>query len=108
VTIVPKGRKRPPPLDFNVGAWEKKVQLKVRLPDRLRYRLERAAARTGVSMNSEIVNRLHRSFRGDEDSATLLAKAFVDQHFDVAERIARLVTYYERGEVPPDELDEES
>jgi Arc-like DNA binding domain len=103
---MPKRRKKPPPLDFNPGARKKKVQLKVRMPDDLRYQLERAAARTGHSMNSEIVNRLFRSFRSDDDSAGLLAKTFVDQHFDVAQRIARLVTSIERGEVSPDEGDD--
>jgi Arc-like DNA binding dprotein len=105
MTMPKSRRKRPPVLDLNVGAREKKVQLKVRLSDRLRYQLERAAARTGHSMNSEIVTRLFRSFRNDEDSAALLAKALVEQHFDVAQYVARLVRYYERGELPPEEAE---
>ena len=38
------------------------VQLKVRLREPLRVQIEKAARRTGISMNAEIVGRLERSF----------------------------------------------
>ena len=43
------------------------ADVKTRLREPLRARLERAAKHRGVSMNSEIVDRLERSFARDED-----------------------------------------
>ena len=42
------------------------VQLKLRFPERLRQRIEAAAARNEGSMNAEIVRRLEESFRKDD------------------------------------------
>jgi hypothetical protein len=41
------------------------VNLKLRLPEMLRLRLERVASRNGQSMNTEILQRLVRSFQQD-------------------------------------------
>jgi Arc-like DNA binding domain len=47
------------------------VQLKLRFPERLRRRIEAAAAKNQQSMNLEIVERLERSFQHeDEDERT--------------------------------------
>jgi hypothetical protein len=44
------------------------VQLKLRFAERLRARLEKAAAKTDASLNTEIVQRLERSFRRESDN----------------------------------------
>ncbi|MPZ40382.1 MAG: Arc family DNA-binding protein [Rhizobiales bacterium] len=45
------------------------IQLKLRFDERLRRRLEQAAARNNHSMNAEIISRLEQSFR-DADILT--------------------------------------
>jgi Arc-like DNA binding domain len=42
------------------------VQLKLRFPEKLRQRIESAAARNERSMNAEIVHRLDQSFQKDD------------------------------------------
>ena len=42
------------------------VEFKLRVPERLRDRLAKAASDAGTSMNTEIVRRLENSFRVDE------------------------------------------
>ena len=42
------------------------VQLKLRFPEKLRQRIESAAARNKQSMNAEIVHRLEQSFQKDD------------------------------------------
>ena len=42
------------------------VQLKLRFPEKLRQRIESAAARNKHSMNAEIVHRLEQSFQKDD------------------------------------------
>lgn len=44
-----------------------KADLKIRLKEPMRARIERAASKRGVSMNAEMVDRLERSF-GQDDS----------------------------------------
>lgn len=44
------------------------VQLKLRFSERLRRRLEKAAADNDDSMNSEIIRRLEKSFHEESDS----------------------------------------
>ena len=66
------------------------VQLKVRLPESLRRWLERDAARNQRSMNSEIVDRLRRSFQSDEDKTTLIARAIIDTYPGIADRIEEI------------------
>jgi Arc-like DNA binding domain len=77
-------KKRPP------AALKQTVQLKVRLREFLRLRLERAAARNGRSMNSEIVDRLSRSFHMDADASNMIAEAIIDSYPDVADRIEEI------------------
>lgn len=50
------------------------VQLKLRFPEKLRLRIQSAAERSKRSMNSEIVQRLEKSFEKD-DLAALVASA---------------------------------
>jgi plasmid stability protein len=53
------------------------VQLKLRFPERLRQRIESAAARDERSMNAEIVHRLEQSFQKEDlqSNQALLAEA---------------------------------
>jgi plasmid stability protein len=53
------------------------VQLKLRFPEKLRQRIESAAARNERSMNAEIVQRLEQSFQKEDSRAdqAALAKA---------------------------------
>jgi len=44
------------------------VQLKLRFPEALRRKLERAADHEGRSMNTEIIRRLERTFAVDESA----------------------------------------
>ena len=48
------------------SASTRKVQAKLRLPDGLRTELAYVAKKNGVSLNQEIVNRLHASFEPPE------------------------------------------
>src|SRR5215467_11233776 len=66
------------------------VQIGVRLEEKLRRRLERAASQRGQSMNAEIIERLKRSFQGDEDKISLIARAIIDTYPDIANRIEEL------------------
>jgi hypothetical protein len=91
------------------------VQIGVRLEERLRRRLERAASQSGQSMNAEIVERLKRSFQSDEDKISLIARAIIDTYPDIANRIEELFAEAElwrrvqempgrrRGKTPPPE-----
>jgi hypothetical protein len=45
------------------------VQLKLRFPEAVRRRLEREAKRNNRSMNTEIINRLQRTFAIDDSGA---------------------------------------
>jgi len=54
------------------------VQLKLRFPEKLRQRIESAAARNERSMNAEIVRRLEQSFQKEDllaNQATLAEAA---------------------------------
>jgi predicted HicB family RNase H-like nuclease len=51
------------------------VQLKLRFNERLRRKLEKAAARNGRSLNSEIIDRLERSL-SDEDILAKIHQCF--------------------------------
>jgi hypothetical protein len=51
------------------------IKLQLRLPERLRRRLEKAAETQERSMNSEIVGRLEASFRAEDWEAKLEAAA---------------------------------
>ena len=66
------------------------VQIGVRMEEKLRRRLERAASQSGQSMNAEIVERLKRSFQSDEDKISLIARAIIDTYPDIANRIEEL------------------
>jgi Arc-like DNA binding domain len=67
------------------------VQLKLRFPEKLRLRIETAAARNQRSMNLEIVHRLEQSFeKNDRDAeiravAEQTATAVVDKTFEIAQ-----------------------
>jgi hypothetical protein len=42
-------------------------------------------------MNSEIVDRLLRSFQSDEDKTTLIARAMIDTYPDIVDRIEEIL-----------------
>src|SRR5262245_31799938 len=63
------------------------VQIGVRMDEGLRRRIERVASQRGQSMNAEIVERLRRSFRSDEDKTDLLARAIIETYPDIADRM---------------------
>jgi hypothetical protein len=53
------------------------AQLKVRLPEALRWSLESEASSRGHSMNTEIVRRLHESFLARDETTKLIAKTLL-------------------------------
>jgi Arc-like DNA binding domain len=74
------------------------VQLKVRLLEELRRRLEREAVHNGHSMNTEIVERLQRSFQIHDDQIDTIARSLMsDLDPRVIERIIELVGEDERA-----------
>jgi len=60
-------------------SWSGRAELKLRLPEALRYSLERSAQERGDSMNSEIVKRLNSTFqyRQDDRTAKIVARALL-------------------------------
>jgi len=77
----------------NPGDW---VQLKINMRERLRAKLERAAASNGHPMNVEIMDRLERSFSRD-DTAKLM-KEVAEQAAEVASTTVaeQIKTIYQR------------
>ena len=74
------------------------AQLKVRLPEALRRELERAAAKTGWSMNSEILERLLKSFRAFGPTPKIIATALLNNlDDDVVHEMVRIYMQ-DRGE----------
>jgi hypothetical protein len=53
------------------------AQVKVRLPEALRWSLESEASSRGHSMNTEIVRRLRESFLAQEEPTTIIAKTLL-------------------------------
>ena len=78
------------------------IQIGVRLEEQLRRRLERVASQRGQSMNAEIVERLRRSFQGDEDKTTLIAGAIIDTYPDIADRIEEIFVEDRRDDLLAD------
>jgi hypothetical protein len=56
----------------------RQAQLKIRLPESLRFELERAAEKAEHSMNAEIVKRLNESIYGGQDPAGMAAEAILN------------------------------
>jgi hypothetical protein len=74
------------------------AQLKVRLPEVLRRELESAAAKTGWSMNSEILERLGKSFRATDPTQKIIATALLNNlDDDVVHEMVRIYMQ-DRGE----------
>ena len=57
------------------------VELKLRLGEKLRRRIERAAAHNNHSMNTEILGRLESSFAADAAERAGAAQAYHDLEF---------------------------
>jgi hypothetical protein len=60
------------------GKKSERAQLKVRLPEPLRFSLEKEAASRGHSMNTEIVRRLSESFLARDQATTIIAKTLLE------------------------------
>jgi hypothetical protein len=68
------------------------VQLKLRLEEYIRRRLEHSAKKNSRSLNSEIVHRLRQSLRDAEDDTDATAKAVMDSlDSKVLDRIIEMV-----------------
>ena len=78
------------------------VQLKVRLPETLRRQLARAAKNQGHSMNSEIIERLRKSFQAS-DHNKLIAQAIIESYPDIADRMDEI---FQEARYDPSGMDE--
>jgi plasmid stability protein len=88
------------------------AQIKVRLPEALRWNLEREASAHGHSMNAEIVRRLRDSFLAQHDRTTLVAEALLESLDDnviakMADIVMRSREEDELGYMGQDALDEQ-
>ena len=81
-------------------------QMKIRLPEELKARIDASAADAGRSLNAEIVARLEQSYRGVQSAEAKFEKALLEQRVDslrslyaterlrtdrIADRVDRLV-----------------
>lgn len=67
---------------------EKRADIKIRMNELLRARLEIAAAERGVSMNAEMIWRLERSFASDEAQ---------DVVREIADSLREVIDQYRKG-----------
>jgi plasmid stability protein len=83
-------------------AGRHEAELKLRLGEKLRRKIERAAARNNHSMNAEILDRLEGSFAADEGARAGAAQAYRDIQYltGMRERLDQLINYWAelRGE----------
>jgi hypothetical protein len=85
----------------------RQAQLKVRLPEPLRFSLEREAASRGHSMNTEIVRRLRESFGAQQKTPKLIAEAVLEGLDDeVVSEIADTLKQWEADDWAADTHDE--
>jgi hypothetical protein len=79
------------------------VKLQVRLPERLRRRLEQAAKHNGWSMNTEIVNRLDVSFQREarEEMIQKTARDAVQAQQEVTRKLLAAELRKSKRESPP-------
>jgi Arc-like DNA binding domain len=77
-------------------AGRHEAELKLRLGERLRRKIERAAARNNRSMNREILDRLEASFAADEGTRAGAAQAYRDIQYltGMRERLDQLISYW--------------
>ena len=74
VAHVPRRRRR----GLLVAQMHRQAQLKIRLPETLRFELEKAADKAERSMNAEIVRRLSESIYSGQDPAGMAAEAILN------------------------------
>src|SRR5262245_18284951 len=76
-------------------AGRHEAELKLRLGEKLRRKIEHAAARNIRSMNTEILDRLKMSFGADAASRAGAAQGYRDQQFllGMRERLDQLINY---------------
>jgi hypothetical protein len=70
------------------------IGLRVRFREPLRKKLELAAKKKGVSLNAELIERLEKSFRYDDELATMRETAKSLE--TAAESLTETATAYER------------
>jgi hypothetical protein len=80
------------------------AQIKVRLPEALRWSLESEASSRGHSMNTEIVKRLRQSFLAQEETTTLIAKALLSDLDDAI--VGKMVDIFMRDRAEETMADE--
>jgi chromosome condensin MukBEF MukE localization factor len=81
----------------------RQAQLKVRLPEALRYSLESEASARSHSMNTEIVRRLRDSFLAQDEATTLIAKTLLAGLDDFI--VGKMVDMYMRERAEEDMAD---
>jgi hypothetical protein len=71
------------------------AELKLRLGEKLRRRIERAAARNNHSMNTEILDRLEGSFAADEGERAGAAQFYRDLEYlrGIRHRVDHLISW---------------
>lgn len=57
-------------------------QMKIRLPEELKARIDASASEAGRSLNAEIVARLEQSYRGGQSAEAKFEKALLQQRLD--------------------------
>ena len=73
------------------------VQVKVRMREDLRRKIERAAEKSGLTINAEILRRVDQSF-GIADGLAPLERAIKDLRSDLEFRLERLTSRLEEAE----------
>jgi Arc-like DNA binding domain len=93
------------------GGWFDKspAQIKVRLPEALRWSLEKEASSRGHSMNTEIVRRLRDSFLSRDNPTRLVAEALVEKLDDgtLEEMVDIVMKRHAKDELADMAIDEE-
>jgi hypothetical protein len=87
----------------------RQAQVKVRLPEALRYSLENEARSRGHSMNTEIVRRLRQSFLAQDETTTVIAEALLRDLDDaIVEKMVNIVMRDEAEQSMADAFNEEA
>jgi hypothetical protein len=85
------------------------VKLNLRFPEALRRRLEREARAQNRSLNTEIVERLYRSFEQSRDRINLIAEALLSElDHKIINRMLELIDENQAAMAAHDEWKERS
>jgi hypothetical protein len=88
--------------------WERVAQVKVRLPEYIRWSLDREASKRGHSMNAEIVRRLRESLLVQDKTTSVIAQALLNglDSAIVDEMVDTVNRQYAEDMIANDQLDE--